>query len=519
MEGPIPSTISLLKNLTELIIADLDGSASTFPNLQEMRSMQRLILRNCLLVGEIQDYIQDMTNLKILDLSFNMLTGQIPDSFESLENLKYMFLTNNSLTGVIPAWIMNNKRNMDISYNNFTGSVQFGCQQSSVNLVSSLSSSDNSISWCLRKDLPCFGKAQYHSLFINCGGPRITDGKNEYEGDLTLGGPSSFISADKWAYSSTGLYLSNENADFIARNSFGLNVTGAEYYTSARLAPQSLKYYGLCMRKGSYKVRLHFAEIMYSDDLTFSSLGRRIFDVSIQGNAVLKDFNIMEEAGGVGRGIFRDFDNVYVNESTLEIHLYWLGKGTTAIPDRGVYGPLISAIEVTPNYKVDTGGLSVGAIIGIVVASCVLILLILLVLRVKGYLGGKDLEDKELRGLDLQTGYFTLRQIKHATNNFDPAYKIGEGGFGSVYKGVLSDGVVIAVKQLSSKSKQGNREFVNEIGMISALQHPNLVRLYGCCIEGNQLLLVYEYLENNCLARALFGSCLTNLLCLVRCRR
>ncbi|GLT60887.1 hypothetical protein SLA2020_336290 [Shorea laevis] len=107
--------------------------------------------------------------------------------------------------------------------------------------------------------------------------------------------------------------------------------------------------------------------------------------------------------------------------------------------------------------------------------------------------------------LDLQTGYFTLRQIKAATNNFDPANKIGEGGFGPVYKGILSDGAVIAVKQLSSKSKQGNREFVNEIGMISALQHPNLVRLYGCCIEGNQLLLVYEYMENNSLARAIFG--------------
>jgi serine/threonine protein kinase len=70
----------------------------------------------------------------------------------------------------------------------------------------------------------------------------------------------------------------------------------------------------------------------------------------------------------------------------------------------------------------------------------------------------------------------------------------------------LSDGTVIAVKQLSSKSRQGNREFVNEIGMISGLQHPNLVRLYGCCTEGNQLLLVYEYMENNCLARALFGN-------------
>ena len=61
------------------------------------------------------------------------------------------------------------------------------------------------------------------------------------------------------------------------------------------------------------------------------------------------------------------------------------------------------------------------------------------------------------------------------------------------------------MKQLSAKSKQGSHEFVNEIGMISALQHPNLVRLYGCCAEGNQLILVYEFMENNSLARALFG--------------
>ena len=73
-------------------------------------------------------------------------------------------------------------------------------------------------------------------------------------------------------------------------------------------------------------------------------------------------------------------------------------------------------------------------------------------------------------------------------------------------QGKLSDGTLIAVKQLSPKSRQGNREFVNEIGMISGLQHPNLVKLYGCCIEGDQLLLVYEYMENNSLAKALFGN-------------
>lgn len=73
-------------------------------------------------------------------------------------------------------------------------------------------------------------------------------------------------------------------------------------------------------------------------------------------------------------------------------------------------------------------------------------------------------------------------------------------------QGLLADGTVIAVKQLSSKSTQGNREFLNEIGMISCLKHPNLVKLHGFCVEGDQLLLVYEYMENNSLARALYGQ-------------
>ena len=77
----------------------------------------------------------------------------------------------------------------------------------------------------------------------------------------------------------------------------------------------------------------------------------------------------------------------------------------------------------------------------------------------------------------------------------------------------MPDGTVFAVKQLSSHSKQGNREFLNEMGVISCLQHPNLVKLHGCCIEGDQLLLVYEYLENNSLANALFGECCLVFLC------
>ncbi|XP_062087298.1 probable LRR receptor-like serine/threonine-protein kinase At1g53430 [Humulus lupulus] len=503
MEGPLPSIISNLKNLTQLRISDLGGPSTTFPNLRDLKLLQVLVLRNCSINDKFPDYIGELKNLKTLDLSFNKLTGVIPEEMGRKSKLDFVFLTNNSLTGEVPNWIIKPKALFDLSYNNFTKPTdQLSCSaMEKVNLVSSYRDSETN-SWCLKKDLPCPEKPKYHSLFINCGGPSIKVNGSEYEEDRSLGGSADFFvsTSKKWAYSTTGDFESGENTFKEQTNDT------TTLYGTARLAPQSIKYYGLCLVQGSYKVQLHFAEIVFSDDRTFSSLGRRIFDISIQGKIVEKDFNIVEKAGGAHRVTTKTFDNIFVSGGTLEIHLYWAGKGTNALPQRGsgAYGPLISAITVTPNFSVDTG-LSVGSIIGIVAGSCVLVLFILLWLRKKGYLGGKDLEDPELRGLELQTGYFSLRHIKSATRNFDPANKIGEGGFGPVYMGTLSDGRVVAVKQLSSKSKQGNREFLNEIGMISALQHPNLVRLYGCCIEGNQLLLVYEYLENNSLARALFG--------------
>jgi hypothetical protein len=133
--------------------------------------------------------------------------------------------------------------------------------------------------WC---DKITVTSADY-SLFINCGGDTMNLEDNEYEQDLNPEGASHFSSSsEKWAYSSTGVYTSNDGASYIAKNTFSLNVVGPGFYQTARVAPLSLKYYGLCLRKGSYKVKLYFAEIMFSGDQTFSSLGRRIFDVSIQ---------------------------------------------------------------------------------------------------------------------------------------------------------------------------------------------------------------------------------------------
>lgn len=89
---------------------------------------------------------------------------------------------------------------------------------------------------------------------------------------------------------------------------------------------------------------------------------------------------------------------------------------------------------------------------------------------------------------------FTFRELAAATKNFRPECLIGEGGFGRVYKGRLETGQVVAVKQLDRNGLQGNREFLVEVLMLSLLHHPNLVNLTGYCADGDQRLLVYEYM-------------------------
>ncbi|XP_019079273.1 probable LRR receptor-like serine/threonine-protein kinase At1g56140 isoform X2 [Vitis vinifera] len=529
-EGSIPSSFSNLTSLTDLRISDIsNGSSSSLEFIKDMKSLSTLIIRNNNISDAIPSNIGEYGSLTQLDLSFNNLSGQLPESLFNLSQLTYLFLGNNQLTGSLPSQKSTSLLNIDLSYNGLSGSFPSWVDEENLqlNLVANnftLDSSNSSVLPsglnCLQQNFPCNrGSGIYYNFAIKCGGPQITSSDQiVFERDNETLGPATYYVTDenRWAVSNVGLFSGSNNPQYTSTSSSQFtNTLDSELFQTARISAGSLRYYGLGLENGNYTLTLQFAETAIVNSNSWKSLGRRVFDVYIQGDLVLKDFDIRKEAGGVSFQAVKKEFTAQVLENYIEIHLFWAGKGTCCVPAQGTYGPSISAISATPDFeptvsntapngKKNRTGLIVGIAVGLgVVCFLSVFALYYFVLRRKK---PSENQDEELLGMDARPYTFSYAELKNATGDFSPSNKLGEGGFGPVYKGTLSDGRVVAVKQLSVASHQGKKQFVAEIATISAVQHRNLVKLYGCCIEGVNRSLVYEYLENKSLDQALFGN-------------
>ncbi|CAL5435210.1 unnamed protein product [Camellia sinensis] len=348
LEGPIPTSLGALTKLDDLRIGDLSMEDSSLDFVENMTSLSILSLRNCRVAGLIPEKLSTFSNLKTLDLSFNKLT---------------VYLGSNNLSGEVPPNIISqNLLALDVSFNSLSGNLPLNSAKvglsmnvvgTSVNANSLLDGKASGMLQCLVGGTKCSNKVPATSFSIKCGGTVQTSASGiKFDDDTeTLGAASIYSSSDhQWAVSNTGSYISNPNGPQYTTQTDSqiMETLESELYKSARISPSSLRYYGLGLMNGKYNVELHFAEIQMDDNSSHSwkGLGRRLFDVYIQGERVLQDFNIKNEAGGSKRALVRTFE-ANVTNTVMDIHFFWAGRGTCCIPYQSTYGPLVSAIHVS----------------------------------------------------------------------------------------------------------------------------------------------------------------------------
>nr|AAT73682.1 hypothetical protein, contains protein kinase domain [Oryza sativa Japonica Group] len=480
-EGPIPAGFSNLTKLTNLRIGDIVNGSSSLGFISNMTSLSNLILRNCKLSGNLEaiDFSKFAT-LTLLDLSFNSITGQVPQSILNLGMLEFLFLGNNSLTGNLPDVISPSLK-----------TILFA------EIFPIISSLEAFLLGIVRTI------CNYYSFAVDCGSNSSTRGSDNtiYEADpMNLGAGSYFVTGEKrWGISNVGKFDQATNGiDIIYSSDHFQNTVDSKLFETARMSASSLRYYGLGLENGNYTVLLQFAEFAFPDSQGWQSLGKRIFDIYVQGALKEKDFNIKKTAGGKSFTVVNRNYTATVSKNFLEIHLFWAGKGTCCVPTQGYYGPMISALSVTPNFTptvrngIPKRGNRTGVIAGVLIGSLVLGLAtffgIFIVVKKRRAMAQQK---EELYNLVGRPDVFSNVELKLATDNFSSKNILGEGGYGPVYK--------------------GKSQFITEVTTISSVQHKNLVKLHGFCIDNNAPLLVYEYLENGSLDQALFRDNNLNL--------
>uniref|UniRef100_A0A0D9WEG8 non-specific serine/threonine protein kinase n=1 Tax=Leersia perrieri TaxID=77586 RepID=A0A0D9WEG8_9ORYZ len=526
------------------------------------------------LSGPLPKELGNLTNLLSLGISFNNYSGQLPEELGNMTNLQQMRASDNEFTGKIPDYLGSMPNLEDIRIGdivNGSSSLSFISNFTSLsNLIlrnckisGNLGPVDFSkfAALILLKFAGCYKPFLEHDRFflqpahwklailgypeqlaivkiwwqttlylvalttdysfaVDCGSNRSTRGFDGtiYEADApNLGTASYYVTSEtRWGVSNVGNYfLATDGTNIINSLQKFQNAVDSKLFETARMSASSVRYYGLGLENGNYTVLLQFAEFGYPDSQTWVSLGRRVFDIYIQGDLKEKNFDIRKTAGGKSFTAVNRTYTVTVSKNFLEIHLFWAGKGTCCVPIQGYYGPMVSALSVTPNFtptvrngvpkRRSKAGVIAGISIGALILGLVALFGIFMIVKKRRTIAQQK---EELYNLVGQPDVFSNTELKLATDNFSSHNIIGEGGYGP---GKLPDGRVVAVKQLSETSHQGKGEFVTEVATISAVQHRNLVKLHGCCIDSKTPLLVYEYLENGSLDRAIFGKSSLNL--------
>lgn len=484
--GEIPSTIALVQTLEVL---RLDRNALT---------------------GNVPSNISDLTNVNELNLAHNNLSGPLPD-LTGMSSLNYVDLSNNSFDpSEAPPWFSNlpSITTIVLEFGALEGTVPE--KMFSITSLQQVKLKNNTFNDTLNLGDSISPQLQLVDLQNNQI-PKITLGY-EYKHTLILVGNPVCTSGTS---SNSFCQLPQQDTETYTTSSNCARITCPD---NQKLSPQS------CQCAYPFEGTLYFRAPSFrelSNVNTFHSLEISLWDKLglTPGSVSLENpFFDINDYLQIHLALFPP-TGTYFNRSEIIRIGFDLSNQTYKPPPE--FGPyyFIPAPYTFPGGN--KSSMSTGVIIGISV-SCVVLVLGLVVVGIYAIRQKKRAEraiglsrpfaswapsGKDSGGAPQLKGarWFSYDELKKCTNNFSDSNEIGFGGYGKVYRGMLSDGQVVAIKRAQQGSMQGGLEFKTEIELLSRVHHKNVVGLLGFCFEQGEQMLVYEFMPNGTLRESLSG--------------
>ncbi|PSS32776.1 LRR receptor-like serine/threonine-protein kinase [Actinidia chinensis var. chinensis] len=521
LSGHIPSQLSNLSNLLHLLLDNNNLTGYLPPelsNIPELRILQldnnnfneaeipasygnlmalvKLSLRNCSLQGVLPD-LSGIQNLRFLDLSQNQLTGSIPsnqlsrhmttinlsnnqlngsipESFSDLPLLQKLLLENNYLTGSVPANVLQNmsfgaKSRLLLDFRNNSLSDILGDLNPPENVTLRLQGN------------PICSDANQRNIDQFCG---PIDGGLDIPENSTNSNDTCHIQSCP----------TDNNFEYVPASTLPC-FCAAPLRIGYRLKSPSFSY---------------FPPYVYPFEMYLTkSLNLELYQLSIESFVWEKGPRLK-----MYLKLFPIESSIHSNTFNISEILRIRGRFTSwEFPPNDFFGPyeFLNFTLLGPYSYVDfeTQGkrISKGMLIAIVLAAVVFAAAISAVItfmvarrhaRNQHTLSRKHLSSKLSIKID-GVESFTFKEMALATEHFNSSTQVGQGGYGKVYRGILSDKTVVAIKRAQEGSLQGKKEFLTEIEMLSRLHHRNLVSLVGYCDEEGEQMLVYEFMPNGTL--------------------
>ncbi|KAJ0796248.1 putative protein kinase RLK-Pelle-LRR-VIII-1 family [Helianthus annuus] len=491
LTGTIPSTLGLVQTLEVLRLDRNQLSGDVPSNINNLTLINQLFLSNNKLDGPLPN-LTGMAVLNYLDMSNNsFIASKIPPWFSSLQSLTTLMMQEIGLQGEVPVEFFSIPQldTVVLRDNKLNGTLDFGASYS--NHLRLIDMSNNNI-------LGFTQRSGYPKNLILTGNPICTENARE-----------SFCE-----------HSTESNSTYSTPPNNCIPATCGLYQVSSPNCKCSYPYTGtLVFRAPSFSDLGNstiFTSLQSSMMTSFEMHKLPVDSVSL-GNPTKNADDYLD----LTLNIFPSGDERF-NRTGITRIAFMLSNQTYKPPH--AFGPYFF---IADNYDSFSGGpkrrhksMSIGAIIGVSVGGCVLVLFVVIAgiyaYHQKGRAERAIIKNSPFASWDPDKGSggrpqlkgarsFTFEELKACTNNFSAAANVGSGGYGMVYRGSLPNGQLVAIKRAQHGSTQGGLEFKTEIELLSRVHHKNLVSLVGFCFDAGEQMLVYEFIVNGTLKDSLSG--------------